>query len=82
MGWLLAFLLLEIPAALNKRSGDTLSENVWRWCGDWRAWSLIAGLLLSLVGHFSPSHLTVWPVIGFGALFAARVGWVELRRRA
>jgi len=81
IGWLLAFLLLEVPAALNKRKGGTLSKHVWRWFPTWGWWSLVAGLLLSLVGHLSPAHLTVIPVILFGAAFVGRVGWVELRRR-
>lgn len=29
--WIIAFFLLEVPAALNKTPGDTLSEHVWKW---------------------------------------------------
>lgn len=82
MLWLLAFLLLEIPAALDKRPGGTLSEQVWRWLPDWRLWAILAGLLVSLLGHLSPAHLTVLPVVVFGAAFVVRIGWIELRRRA
>lgn len=27
--WLAGFLAIEIPAALNRRDGDTLSEHIW-----------------------------------------------------
>jgi hypothetical protein len=33
LGWLLVFLLIEIPAVLNQREGDTLSEHIWRFVG-------------------------------------------------
>jgi hypothetical protein len=29
--WIVAFLALEIPALLDRRLGDTLSEHVWIW---------------------------------------------------
>ena len=31
IGWLLAFIGIETAALLNKDSGDTLSEHVWKW---------------------------------------------------
>ncbi len=32
IAWLLAFFAIEIPALLDHRRGNTLSEHVWRWC--------------------------------------------------
>lgn len=31
--WLLAFLVVEVPAAIRKAGLDTFSENVWLWFG-------------------------------------------------
>jgi len=33
VGWILAFIFIEGLALFNKKKGDTLSENVWRWFG-------------------------------------------------
>lgn len=33
LAWLVAFLAVEIPAAMKKTPGFTLSENVWSWFG-------------------------------------------------
>lgn len=57
--WILAFFVIEVPAILNKRLGDTLSEHVWRWFSvksrstGWkiRRFSLLA-LLAWLSAHF------------------------------
>lgn len=29
--WIALFFAIEIPAVLNKKDGDTLSEHVWQW---------------------------------------------------
>lgn len=55
LGWLAAFLVVEAVAVVNRRAGDTLSENVWHWFGvkarpqPWITWPLRVGLLWLLV---------------------------------
>lgn len=61
-GWLLAFLVMEGVALLNKRDGDTLSEQFWRAfrVHDRRPTPLvIAGrVLLGLFGLWLTIHIT------------------------
>lgn len=65
--WGAAFLAIELPAAFNRRPGDTLSETVWRWfrVKDPRptavTWTLRVALAAFLV--WLTVHLTfgVWP---------------------
>lgn len=61
-GWLLAFLVLEGVALLNKRDGDTLSEQFWRAfrVHDKRPTKpVIAGrVLLGLFGLWLTIHMT------------------------
>jgi hypothetical protein len=69
IGWLLAFLCLEIPALLNHRNGDTFSDHVWKWfrVGDGRhgpvTW-LLRGVLLVFMSmlwlHFN-FRVPLWP---------------------
>lgn len=56
--WLAMFLVIEIPALLNKNPGDTLSEHVWNWFSIlnksegwlWRR-VVLAAFLLWMVWH-------------------------------
>lgn len=54
VGWIIwgvAFFALEIPAALNKRKDDTLSEHIWSALtrpGNWYTWPMRIVLLLFL----------------------------------
>jgi hypothetical protein len=57
--WLLMFAAIELPALVNKRRGDTLSEHVWSWFAvrdkpkGWVFRRLILILFLGwLVAHF------------------------------
>jgi len=56
VGWLLAFLVIEGLALFNKKKGDTLSENVWRWFGVKSGKSLrtmgLLGFMTWLTIHF------------------------------
>lgn len=90
--WLVAFLIVEIYAALSKPGGDTLSENVWRWFGvrprpsgrrvrlAWPRRAALLAFLLSLTGHLVFGW-TVGPVIAFGAVVAWIIGYSALRER-
>ena len=52
LGWLLAFLFVELPGAILPGKGETLSEHVWRWCrGPWRR-LVLAAFLVALTCHF------------------------------
>jgi len=52
IGWLVAFLLVEIPAAIRKAKLDTLSETVWAWFrGPWRR-LVLAAFMVALTCHF------------------------------
>lgn len=51
VAWLVAFLSVEVPAAIRKPKGDTLSENVWVWFRGWRRVPL-ALFMLTLTSHF------------------------------
>lgn len=33
LAWLSLFLVIELPAAMNKTPGDTLSEHIWKFIG-------------------------------------------------
>jgi hypothetical protein len=57
--WLVIFFAIEIPAALNNTSGDTLTENIRSWFSikhKGRAWRIrriaLLSLLAWLVVHF------------------------------
>lgn len=59
VAWLVAFLAVEVPAAIRKGKDDTLSENVWDWFGikspkPYRGMrrSILAIFMLTLSGHF------------------------------
>lgn len=55
--WLVMFAVIEIPALLNKRSDDTLSETIWAWfkIRESRQWNIrrfaLAGFLVWLLVH-------------------------------
>lgn len=57
--WLAMFAVIELPALLNKRSEDTLSETIWRWFRirdkpqqwTWRR-AVLAAFLTWLLVHF------------------------------
>ena len=52
LGWLLAFLFVELPAAILPAKGDTLSEHVRRWFrGPWRR-CILAAFMVALTCHF------------------------------
>lgn len=48
IAWGIAFLAIEIPAARNRRRGDTLSEHIWRlpWLVRFAALGLLSAHLL------------------------------------
>ena len=59
--WLLGFGVIEYAAMKNNKSGDTLTEHVWKVIGtntpgrNWENWVarvVLAGLLIWLVPHF------------------------------
>ena len=77
IAWLVAFLALELPAALHVVPWPTLSSSMWGWLPDWVSWLLVAGLLISLAAHLSPRKTSVVPVAGFGGAMATRIAWVE-----
>jgi hypothetical protein len=73
VAWLVAFLLVEIPAAIRKAANDTLSENAWDWFGVKRrvpygnARRAALGLFLAVLwGHL----VFGWPG-GLGIILAA-----------
>lgn len=67
IAWLLAFLAIELPAALNKTPGDTLSEHVWAWIGtDSSRKATFAAFFAALTSHFL-TQSTVAPVCTGGA---------------
>ncbi len=78
--WICAFLGIEIPAALNKTTGDTLSENMWNWfsVGQRKRWWKIRLVVLGVfwvlgvgVAHFMFRASALWTVILPGIPFAA-----------
>lgn len=90
--WIVAFLIVEVYAALAKPKGDTLSENVWRWFGvrprpdGTRVPAatlrrvVLVGFLVSLTLHLA-FDVTVGPVIAFGVGMAAVIGWALVKER-
>lgn len=64
IAWGLMFLAIELPAAMNKSPGDTLTEHVRRWFAlrdkprqwRWRRFALLA-FMVGLTTHF----LLGWP---------------------
>ena len=82
--WLVAFLVFELKAALNKKKGDTLSETVGDWHGGpkWskvgRKWSGARRTVLFLFLVSLTIHLvwaaSVLPVIIFGAMLSFIIG--------
>ena len=64
IAWLVAFLVIEGKAIVNKDKGDTLSEHVWKWFkidegeSNWHLSRIaLTGFMGWLVAHF------VWRVI-------------------
>jgi hypothetical protein len=59
--WIAMFFAIEVPAILNKRRGDTLSEHVWRWFAvtDKPAgWQLRRFILLTFLAWLTVHFLT------------------------
>jgi len=89
--WLLLFLIYEVGAALSKRRGDTLSENVGDWVGvkKWqrgeRRFSLLRRFILLAFMVSLTAHLvwgtTVVPVIVFGALLGVVIALGILKEK-
>jgi len=82
LAWLVAFLAVEIPAALRKAKLDTLSEHVSHvWFP--RAWErgVLAVFMLTLTSHF----VFTWPgglgIISTGAPVAAIIAFKFIRSR-
>ena len=56
--WIVMFFSIEVPALINRRMGDTLSEHIWKWFSmkdksdQWRIrrFCLLSGLMW-LVAH-------------------------------
>ena len=67
LAWGAAFLAIELPAAFNRRPGDTLSEHVWAWfhVHDRRptalTWTLRAVLLAFLAWLLVHLAFGIWP---------------------
>jgi hypothetical protein len=89
LGWLAAFLAVEIPAAIReKRLGSgamTLSRHVWFWFRGWRRW-ILAAFLIALFAHlvFGASALWLLTAIPFVAVIVYSLieeGEVRERRR-
>jgi hypothetical protein len=60
LAWLVAFLAVEIPAAIRKAKNDTLSEHVWRWFrGPWRR-LVIGAFMVALTCHFVFGASALW----------------------
>ena len=64
IGWFVYFFAVEVPALLNDRKGDTLSEHIWNWFAirrkgrAWRARRFVLGaFLLWLSIHFMTGGL-------------------------
>lgn len=52
VGWLGLFAVIEGAALFNKKSGDTLSENVWRWFRVKAPSSTTRTIRMTLLGAF------------------------------
>ncbi len=82
LAWLLAFLGIELPSALDGKPGGTLSEHTWDWFSlrsrrpYWFARRVIFVVFwLSLgIGHFLLQAPVLWSVILPGIPFAAVIG--------
>lgn len=87
LGWLLAFLVVEIPAAIRKHGG-TFSEFCWRvfrvtrqpFRGSWRRWPLVfcAG---DLCLHLGWTH-SAYPLMVSGAMVGGIIVWWFVRERS
>lgn len=61
IAWIVAFFALEVPALLNKREGDTLSEHLWRWFSineQGHFWRLRRFALLAILAWLAAHLLT------------------------
>lgn len=69
IAWIAAFAVIEGFALVNKKPGDTLSENVWRWFavkgGSRPIWHWTGRLILLIAGIWLTGHLAFgwwsWP---------------------
>jgi hypothetical protein len=62
IGWGLLFFLKEIPAAVNRKDNDTLSEFIW-WVRNLRLWIkvLLLWFMINLTLHFVFDGSLFWP---------------------
>lgn len=78
VAWLIAFLCLEIPAAVSERGDEerrakTLSRNVWAWFNTRPERAVFLAFWVALGAHFL-AGTTVVPVVVFGAGVAFVIG--------
>ena len=66
LAWLVAFLAVEVPAALRKGRLDTFSENVWEWFGTKAKKGILAVFLLTLAAHLVTERPGAWGIIVTG----------------
>lgn len=85
--WLAMFLAIELPAALNKEKGDTLSEHTWKWFAirgkpeQWQLRRVILGTFLFALGAHFMFATTVIPVIIGGVGMGVVILRVTFRRK-
>jgi hypothetical protein len=87
LAWLVAFLCVEIPAAIRKRGG-TFSEFCWRvfkvtrhmFRGSWRRWPLVA-FAADLCLHLGWEH-SAYPLMVTGAMVGGIIAWWFVRERS
>jgi hypothetical protein len=75
LGWLLAFLFVELPGAILPGKGETLSEHVWRWFPTWPRRVIFAAFWLALGAHFVFGASAWWLLTA--APLVACIVWAE-----
>jgi hypothetical protein len=78
VGWLLAFLAVELPAVRSERgtkSARTLSRHVWRWFSTWPRRVIFAAFWLALGAHFVFGASAWWLLTA--APLVACIVWAE-----
>jgi hypothetical protein len=85
--WLASFVAIELPGAIDRKPGATLSEHVWSWFSvkdrapHWLMRRSVLGLFLVALTAHLVFDVTVLPVIIFGVAFAIVIG-VSLATRS